>query len=129
MKKLFFLSLTILLVKFTYAQDYMDKIANQTCKCAQEIPDTLEQEKLHMQLGLCMLNSALPYKKQIKKDFGINLDNIDTEGKEFGRMIGVRLAASCPDLIIKLTQQSKESESKPGATLSADGTVTKIEND
>ena len=65
-----------------FSQNYMDEIAKETCKCLTQITDDLNPEKYAMELGLCMLNASNPYKKQLKKDFKIDLDKIDTHAEE-----------------------------------------------
>lgn len=82
-----------------------------------------------MRLGICMIEASMPYKKQIKKDFDINLDKIDTEGVKLGRMLGVKMASVCPNTMVKMTQKVKGQTAPTKAAQTSMGTVTKIEND
>ena len=59
-----------------YSQNYMEKIAEKSCDCVKALTDTIDSEQLTMKLGLCMIDASTPYKKQIKKDYNIDLDNI-----------------------------------------------------
>lgn len=114
----------------------MDEIVNKACECLTTIPDTLDSQQYNMELGLCILNASLPYKKKLKKDFDINLDNIDTEGESLGRLIGVRMATVCPDALISISKKAaekkleKESLELPDIGLEkAHGFITDIEDD
>ena len=112
-----------------FAQDFMDKIVKKTCECLDNISDTLPEDRFNMELGLCMLDAANPYKKQIKKEYGIDLENIDTEGERLGRIIGLKMAGACPNSLVKITNRVKVDEPPPVDELSVVGTVTKIEDD
>jgi len=109
------------------AQDYVDAIAKNSCACIQTVPDSLDVQSFNMRLGICMLDLAKPYKKQLLKDYKIDLDKIITDGKKLGELIGVRMASLCPDAVVKVsnhTSGKKESKEKM-QTLS--GVITKIE--
>lgn len=90
------------------AQDYMDKIAMESCECLEAIPDTTQKQELYMQLGVCMLVAAEPYQKQIKKDHGIKLENGEKAGEALGRLVGMRMAVHCPKAILKLAEIEEE---------------------
>jgi hypothetical protein len=121
---------TLLLSSFnTFSQDYMDKLADQTCKCIQNIPDTLQVEDRNMKLGLCMINEAMPYKKQIKRDHNIDLDKLDRdEGEKLGRVVGIRAAGKCPDVFLKLAGSSNDEEEAAVTEEVSIGKITSIEN-
>lgn len=128
MKRLFFLTLLFTGFSVSRAQTYMDKITEKTCTCLETVSDTLPQDRMEMQLGLCMIEAAMPYKKQIKKDYGIDLDNIDTEGEKLGRIIGLQLAGKCPATLIKLTERVKEKNSSKEVEKNVKGSVTAIDD-
>lgn len=129
MKSLF----TIIAVLFTAslpAQEYLEKIAKESCSCTKSVSDTSNTERMYMELGLCMLKAAEPYKKQLKKDYNINLNNMETEGEALGKIIGLKMATICPDVLINLSR--KENAGTKTTELSQDffqGRVTKIEKD
>lgn len=110
------------------AQEYLDKIAQQTCECSKKMNDTISQERLYMELGVCMIKASEPYKKQLKKDYNINLENIDAEGEALGKVIGIRMASICPDLLIKISEQADKKKSDNDQETFT-GRVTKIEKD
>jgi len=87
---------------FSFAQKYMDDIAQTACECFEKLPDTLTTKEYEMKLGFCLLEAASPYQKQLKKDYKINFAKIDTEGEELGRIIGLKMATICPDAFLKI---------------------------
>lgn len=124
--------LVILLISgahVVFSQDYMTTIAEKSCACLEKVPDTLETQQFNMELGLCMIEASMPYKKQIKKDHNINLENIDTEGEKLGRLIGIKMVSVCPNILVKMTSTSKSRVNAKQNAEEAEGTITKIEKD
>ena len=97
--RLFVLFMLLFILNPVYSQNYMDEIVNKSCECLISVPDSLDSEEFNMKLGLCMLEASMPYKKQLKKEFGIDLDNIDVEGARLGKLIGIRMTTVCPDAL------------------------------
>ena len=121
----------MLTANVAFSQDYMDKIAQKTCDCLNTIPDTLETDAFNIELGLCMLVAAEPYKKKIKKDYKIDLNKMDEgQGEEFGRIVGMRLAAICPSSLIRVANRrdTKKEEVMEGGNR-VEGKVTAIIDD
>ena len=129
MKHILLISFLVLTVGRGLAQEYIDIITRKSCDRVEQVPDTLKSEQFNMRLGLCMIEASMPYKKQIKKDFDIDLDKIDTEGAKLGRMLGVKMATVCPNTIVKMTQKMKGQTASSKVEQVSKGTVTKIEND
>lgn len=112
------------------AQDYIDKITLATCDCLSKISDTTNYETLTMKMGLCMFEVAGPYKKQLKKDYDINLDKIDeNSGESLGKLIGMKMASVCPDKLMKIYNHTKKEEIEEDKKLESIGTVTSIEKE
>jgi hypothetical protein len=109
----------------------MDKIANTACECISKVSDTLATEDFNMKLGLCMIECATPYKKQLKKDYQINLDELDSGvGERLGKIVGVKMLPICSDQILKLTKKNKINKTQENQKgLEASGVITKIESD
>ncbi len=128
MKKIAFLLLSFLSIS-AYSQDYMDKIAQQTCDCLSKISDTVNVQKQYMELGVCMINAAQPYKKQLKKDHNINFDNIENEGAALGKVIGFKMATVCPDALVRLSNMDKEEDTSTKNKLISIGRVTQIDRE
>jgi len=132
MKQFYLLAATLFLACQIHAQDYMTKIAEKSCECLDKIPNNLPAEEFQMKLGLCMIDIAMPYKKQIKKDYGINMDNIAEEGGKLGGIIGVKMAGICPNAVMKMAQSVKDSKAEKAEKAdlqSITGVITKIEKD
>ena len=117
------------MVSASYAQNYMDKILEKTCDCVNKVSDSLEIDKYNLELGVCMIEASMPYKKQLRKDFDINMDKIDMEGEKLGRLIGVKMASFCPNSLLKLTKRSAKTESKVVMEDTISGMVLKVEAD
>jgi hypothetical protein len=120
----------------SYSQDYMDKIVTESCNCMEQIPDSLDKQESLMYVGTCMINASMPYKKKLKADFGINLDNIDNEaGEELGKIVGLRMVNKCPKALMRIANLANEPEKGDSEKeVQADskiftGTVTAIENE
>ena len=87
MKK-FILLLILVSSKTVFAQtNYMDEIVSESCDCIEHISKELDSETYTMQLGLCMIKASMPYKKQLKKDHNINLDNIIKDAEKLGEVM------------------------------------------
>jgi len=102
MKKLSVTFLFLISVAVLYSQDVLELIAEKTCECLETIPDTLDQDAFNVKLGLCMIEAAMPYEKELRKTYGIRLENIDTEGERLGRMVGLKLVSICPEGVEKI---------------------------
>lgn len=129
MRKILLLLLFISFINSkVYSQDYMDEICKKTCDCIENISDTIERESYEMQMGLCMINAAMPYKKQLKKDHKINMDDIGNEAEKLGTLIGIRMASICPKSLMKFSENS-ENNKEDTEQHSVEGLITKIEFD
>lgn len=97
----------------TSAQDVLDKIARDCCPCVTELK-TDSSDQLATKMGLCMLSSALPYKKELKKKYGVDLNDINDEnGETFGQMLALHLATQCPgftELALRLASEGEDTD-------------------
>ncbi|MGC3943129.1 MAG: hypothetical protein QM762_01095 [Chryseolinea sp.] len=109
MKHLLLITLLALTFGKAFSQDYLEVITKKSCSCLEDVPETLNNEEYNMKLGICIIEASMPYKKQIKKNHNIDLDNIETEGQNLGRLIGLKMATVCPDALVKVTQKTKGS--------------------
>jgi hypothetical protein len=112
-----------------FSQDYMDKIIEKSCECVDKVPDTLEIQKYNMELGLCMINASMPYKKQLKKDYDINLDKLDPKtGEKLGTTIALKMGSVCPNGLLKLSKKTTASSKPEKSVNTAQGVISNIEN-
>lgn len=126
MKKLF-ICLLVFSSTTLFSQEYLDKIALESCGCLDKISDTLNNEQFYLEFGVCMLIASEPYKKQLKKDHDIDLKSFDeTNGEKLGRLIGSRLAIVCPEKLLKLSGRAVEDENTTRETFEVIGEVTSI---
>ena len=128
MKKILIAGL-ILAGYHSFAQTYFDKIVQESCNCVSKVSQTLDNEKYTQELGICMIVAAEPYRKQLKKDHNIDFDKIDVDGEKLGKLIGIKMVAVCPDLILAVAKRSDNSESPAVESKSFEGIITKIESD
>ena len=112
---------------FIYGQEYMDKITENACECSREISEISSNQEYTARLGICMIEAATPYKKELKKNHGIDFKNIDTQGEELGRLIGMKMTGTCPDVIAKMASMLDENgEIKVEESVSLTGEIVAI---
>ena len=89
MKKIFVFSLVLFSI-FLFSQDFKKSIAQEACKCVKEnVKDDMSEKQVQLKFGICMMKVTAPYKKEIKKEFGIDLD--DYSKKELSGFKRVKL--------------------------------------
>ena len=132
------LSVTLTLAAFTcFSQKYMDKMAAASCDCLAELPDSLDQNTKNIKLGLCMIEVATPYTKELKRDHDIDLANVDVEGERLGKLVGLHMVSICPDALMQFANNSTAntpSQSSPQAqakveTSEVTGSVLQVNSD
>lgn len=128
--KLTLILVACLLIQTTYAQedDYMQKITQKACECVANLSET--ENISNEELGLCMLGEAVKYKEQLLRDHNINMMNIDIEGEELGRLIGLRMISQCPDVMMKMVEMTEDDSEEFEETLYiAEGKIKAISKD
>lgn len=119
----------IFVAHHSFSQVYLDKIVQESCNCVSKVSQTLDNEQYTQELGICMIVAAEPYRKQLKKDHNIDFDKIDVDGEKLGKLLGIKMASVCPDLILAVAKKSGNDESAPAESKSFEGIITKIENE
>lgn len=110
MKKKISLILFLIISIHIHSQSYMDKIATETCECLEKIPDSIKGEQFNIKLGFCMIEASTPYKKKLKKDYKIDLGNIDEQGEELGELVGMKMLGFCPNALMKISDRNDVQE-------------------
>ncbi len=123
------ITLLIISTSVAFSENYMDDIALKACDCLNSVPDTLDTDRFNIELGLCMINAATPYQKQLKKDYKIDFNKMDTQGEEFGRIIGLRMVSFCPNSLLKLVNQVSTKQYKTIPENMIEGWVTAINDE
>lgn len=130
MKHLFALSVLLIMVSSGFSQSYLNIIATKSCDCLDIMSDSLDVEESNMELGLCMIEASIPYKKQLKKDHGIDFDKIAEHGERLGTVIGLEMAKICPTKLLKLSKSREgDIEEYEYSNQVIQGEVVKIEDD
>lgn len=112
MKCRVFIIILISISTLAFSQDYLDEIALKACGCINTVSDTLAPKKFNLELGLCIINAAIPYKKELKKDFNIDLNIADSQVDELGQIIGLRMKTVCPDTLKIIFNKMKINEQR-----------------
>lgn len=131
MKFTVILSFLLFVSVVTFSQDYMDKIAAESCKCIEDMGEDAPEEGYVEQLGLCMITASQPYQKELKKDYDIDFEQIDKEGERLGRIIGLKMVGVCPKALIDVSKKVKDKKAgQAGAPVeSYSGKIVKVESD
>ncbi|MFK7756127.1 MAG: hypothetical protein AB8B53_04265 [Flavobacteriales bacterium] len=106
--KLFTTALLFFSISFGFTQDYLDHIAEETCECMGDVDDYKTYEEFSMNMGLCMFSEAEPYTKKLKKDFKIDLNDIEEYGTVLGEQLGLRLVTVCPKFLEAISKFDDE---------------------
>lgn len=79
------------------------KLAEHTCECSNSKEMTKDNYELN--LGLCILEAVNKYQSSVEKYYG---KNYISKIEEIGGDVGETMAGVCPDLLIKIFQNSQE---------------------
>ena len=109
--------------------DYMDKIARESCECLEKVSPDVDGDRFNVELGLCMIQACEPYQKQLKKDYDIDFERIDVEGERLGRIIGLRMASICPTALLAASERSNGSSEPENASMTFEGKITKVDKE
>lgn len=127
--------LLLVITNLTFAQDYKQKLSKSSCDCLKTIDTSKDQQTITSQLGLCMLKTAMPYSKEIKRDYNIDLTkdiSNNEKMRELGIQMGMIMLSECQELFMKMTGSKKEEVedvSDESSYLLISGTLKKIEKD
>ncbi|CAA7390129.1 hypothetical protein [Chryseobacterium fistulae] len=133
MKKNILITLSVFIYSFTFSQDYKQKIAKAICDCVNSIKsESKDSKNLEAQLGICMLKVSMPYSKELKRDYNIDVSKAnafddDKTIDEFAGQIGIAMVSECSDVFLDIMK--KENPSEGDSQLLINGTITKIEKD
>ena len=131
MKNLLTLILLFSLSSLLNAQeDYMAAIAEKSCECLDNISKDVRGEMFNMEFGLCIIAAAEPFSEQLMKDYGIDVSMGEKHGEELGRMVGMKMVAECPAMIMTIADRmSEEDFEDDGSEKFVSGEVVRISGD
>lgn len=99
MKNKVWIFLAVLISASGFSQDYQTKIARTTCECFNKAKaENPDPKTLEIKLGLCIIQGAQPYAKELKKDY--NLDILQDDSSETGKLVATWLLKECPDRML-----------------------------
>lgn len=102
----------------------MDKVVQQACSCVSELEEPEDINELN--LGLCIIQEAIKYQEEIKRDYGIDMANIDQEGEELGRIVGMKMLNTCPEEITRIVAASYDEEDTSASEDSVTGEIKAV---
>ena len=108
----------------TMSQKYMDEIAQKSCSCVNEVQEGEDRSKMQMRLGLCIIQAAEPFSKELRKDHQIDFNRIDVDGEKLGKLIGIKMVSICPEVFENMNIEEEDSE-----VFDLKGVVTEIVQD
>ena len=108
--KTLFLLLMLGISEMGISQNYLDKIAKSSCSCVSETKEIEDKSEKQMALGLCILQGAEPFSKELMRDYDIDFNNIDEDGEKLGKLIGVKMVRFCPEVFEAMSDEDEESE-------------------
>lgn len=137
MTKYLFIFFSIFGLNLFVAQDYKQKFTQEVCECVKKIDVTNKTDnERHTQFGLCAFKHYQPYKKELKKDFNIDLVSDmgnTTKMKEFGIQVGLLMMAECPEAFNTIMkdeiEKAQEVEDVESSEMLINGKITKIEKE
>lgn len=99
------------------AQDVLDAISRDLCPCLDALNGEMPKDTLTMKIGVCMLQRAMPYQKELKRKHGVDLSRFDHDtGAQLGNLIGTRLVANCPSFVSLAMRLSQENETSASSS-------------
>ncbi len=101
MKKIFTLLTIVFVFNYSYSQDFIEKLAQETCTCLEgKSTEGLTQSEKEMQIGVCMFQGIGKYKQEFdvyKQDKQL----LDMDLEAFGEEVGIQMALICPNFIMQ----------------------------
>ena len=105
------------------AQDYMVSAVKRTCGCVEKISPMMAQDRVNVQMGLCILQSfGSEDKEKFLKDFGLDFNNSPRDGEKIGALVGTHMASQCPETLANVAMMTKA-----GSGGTARGVVTRVD--
>lgn len=112
MKHLFTFSLFLLMIPTLFAQTFIEKLAEETCKCLEgKSTEGMNQSQKEMQMGICMFQGIGLHKQEFedyKKGQGITEMNFES----FGEEVGIQMAVICPIFIMEYVDPTYYTETE-----------------
>lgn len=113
-----------------FGQSYFDNIVDKTCSCLGKLDSTLDKEQINAAGDLCIVDECTPYRKELKKDYGLDMDNFDETNDAFSEALGIKMSTKCPIVLFRfVAATSSQDESAKEEVVIEIGTITSSEKD
>jgi hypothetical protein len=120
----------IFITQSGFGQSYFDNIVDNTCSCLSKIDSTLDKEQINAAGDLCIVDECKPYRKELKKDYGLDMDNFDETNDKFSEALGIKMSTKCPIVLFRfVAATSSQDESAKEEVVIEIGTITSSEKD
>ena len=124
------LLLSILFADPVHGQDVLDKISNDICPCVGNLSQSTPRDTLTIKLGVCMISAAMPYQKELKKKYGVDLERFDgPTGERLGQLVAAKLVTTCPgfaELAMRLAEEDAPPSTSDSNLRTVQGTVLEV---
>ncbi len=128
MKKIALLALLYSVSSATFAQHFIETMASGACQCIEKIATTVPAKDLKLEVGLCIMKTYKPeFEKPLKAEYGIDIHGAKDGMENFGRIVALRMATSCPSVLARVSRAAAADGDLGSESIS--GTVIKIEKD
>ncbi len=109
-----------------YSQEtYMNNIVEKACECLSEIDK--DEDLTDISIGLCVLSEATKYKVELLRDYNIDIENLQNEGEELGKMVGIEMFTACPEQIKRVAMLNEDNLNDQGSSFQyMEGTIKSI---
>ncbi len=96
---------------FVNAQDYMKKIAEETCSCVEKkkLMTKSNNSEIETEFGLCMIVGYNKHSDLVPKKDKLDFSD-EKQMEKFGEKLAMEMLNSCPKIIMKLGANSQEQE-------------------
>lgn len=110
-------------------KNYLDKVADSTCKCLEVGKSKVKNAATFDKLGeACFAKGAGPYLDSFAKDENIPVEELTNDiATKLGQKIGLKLVASCPVFIDLMAAYSEDEVNNNIVTGTATGLVTAVQ--
>jgi hypothetical protein len=128
LKKTILIFIIIFSFQKSYSQGVLDSIANKTCICIDSAKTlNMNRNQQLTEFGVCMIKNAEPYKKELKRDYNIDLNVLNKEtGEKLGRLLALKLVGNCPSFKELMQNEISNQIDKKEKELVFKGTVKEI---
>jgi hypothetical protein len=112
-----------------FSQSYFDEIVDKACDCLGNIDSNLDKEQINTAGDLCIVDECKPYRKELKKDYGLDMDDFDETNDKFSETLGIKMSTKCPKVLFRFIAASSQEESAKEEVVVEIGTITSSEKD